>query len=234
MKNETNRVRRDGGTSARGADKQFARAFVTDLLGRRLFLRRSALAAAGLAALPAALLGCSGGGEVLPARAAAAANPSGPEALGWRARITPDSEPGEPLVITGTIYAADGRTPLEGATLYVYHTDARGLYSDAGGDPRASARLRGRVLTGRDGRYEFRTIKPAAYPGRAMPAHIHASLKGPQLAERWITDYWFEDDPLLPRQERERHAGLGSFSPVLKLTRGADGTLRGARDIKAE
>ena len=90
------------------------------------------------------------------------------------------------------------------------------------------------MLTGKDGRYEFRTIKPASYPGGTNPAHIHTSVKSSKLAERWITDYWFEDDPILPRQQRERFNGLGSFSPVLKLTRGSDGVLRGVRDIKVE
>lgn len=204
-----------------------------DLIGRRLFLRRSAVAAAGLAAMPVALLGCTGGGRATRASASATGEGSpAPEATGWSARITTDKEAGEALVVSGTIYAADGKTPLEGATIFVYHTDARGLYSDASGEPREVARLRGRMLTGKDGRYEFRTIKPASYPGGTNPAHIHASVKGPRLAERWITDYWFEDDPILPRAQRERYNGLGTFSPVLKLARGSDGVLSGVRDLK--
>ena len=206
-----------------------------DLIGRRLFLRRSALAAAGLAALPVALLGCAGESRVTQARDSAAAGTStSPDATGWRARLSADAEAGEPLLVSGTIYAADGKSPLEGATLFVYHTDARGLYADVNGEPRVVARLRGRMLTGKDGRYEFRTIKPASYPGGSNPAHIHASVKGPQLPERWITDFWFEDDPVLPRPQREQFKGLGDFSPVLKLTRGSDGVLRGVRNIRVE
>lgn len=201
--------------------------------GRRLFLRQSVVAVAGLAALPAALLGCSRVSESATAPRPAPAGPAGEHgALAWNTRIGTDAEPGTPLVVSGTIYAADGRTPVEGATLYVYHTDARGIYSDAQGDPRSLARLRGRMLTGKDGRYEFRTIRPASYPGNTIPAHIHASVKAPGGEERWITDYWFDDDPLLPKSDRERHGGGGTFSPVMRIARDSSGTLRGARDIK--
>ncbi|HLL74324.1 MAG TPA: hypothetical protein VK421_03595 [Pyrinomonadaceae bacterium] len=203
--------------------------FGIDPAGRRLFLRQSAVALAGLAALPTALLGCSRQGALTAASSAASGEPG---TLGWSTRIGTDGESGVPLVVSGTIYAADGRTPLEGATLFVYHTDARGIYSDSRGEPAATARLRGMMLTGREGRYEFRTIRPASYPGTDNPAHIHASVKAPGLAERWIAEYWFEDDPLIPKSERERHVAGGAFSPLMRLTRDAAGVLRGVRDIK--
>ena len=204
-----------------------------DPAGRRLFLRRSVLAVAGLAALPTALLGCSRERALTGASHTTPVGLGGePGSLSWNTRIGTEAEPGTPLVVSGTIYAADGRTPLEGATLHVYHTDARGIYSDAQGDPRNNARLRGRMLTGRDGRYEFRTIRPASYPGTTNPQHIHASVKAPGIDERWIAEYWFEDDPLLPKAERERHAGAGSFSPIMLLTRDSSGVLRGVRDIR--
>ena len=80
--------------------------------------------------------------------------------------IISDKEPGEPLIVSGTIFAPDGQKPLEGITLYVYQTDTTGVYSTsgAGGDNR-NTRIHGVMRTGPDGRYEFRTIRPASYPG---------------------------------------------------------------------
>ncbi len=140
-------------------------------------------------------------------------------------------EPGEPMVISGTIYGADGRTPLEGARLYVYHTDARGYYNPDG-RMGPHPRLRGWMKTGADGRYEFRTIKPAPYPGRIIPAHIHPTVDGPGYPARWIAEYWFEGDPYLKSEDIAKNAGLGSFSAIVKLQRDTAGVLRGLRDIR--
>src|SRR5262249_25559084 len=38
-------------------------------------------------------------------------------------------EPGERLVVTGTVFAPDGVTPAPGVFLYVYNTDATGHYN---------------------------------------------------------------------------------------------------------
>jgi protocatechuate 3,4-dioxygenase beta subunit len=40
--------------------------------------------------------------------------------------IPPANEPGQPLVVSGTIVGADGKTPLANMNLSVYHTDAEG------------------------------------------------------------------------------------------------------------
>jgi protocatechuate 3,4-dioxygenase beta subunit len=133
-------------------------------------------------------------------------------------------------------FPPEGRTPLEGISLWVYHTDATGHYSklsDIGGDAR-NTRLHGLMQTNREGRYEFRTIKPASYPGRTNPAHVHAFVSGPGYPEYWIDDFLFEGDPFITEEMRQKFAGKGSFSSILKLTRGEDGILRGVRDITIE
>lgn len=62
----------------------------------------------------------------------------------------------------------------------------------------------GRVLTDAESRYAFRTIKPGPYPFRNngsdwRPAHIHLSLFGRAFAQRMITQFYFEGDPLIAK-----------------------------------
>lgn len=204
-------------------------------LNRRNFLQYASKAAivlplAGLSA--AELSGCGRDGRSFAQPATGRRdNAKAP----WSISIGSATEPGEPLIISGTIYAPDGRTPLEGISLWVYHTDATGHYSklsESGGDNRKT-RLHGLMQTNREGRYEFRTIKPAPYPGRTNPAHIHAYVSGPGYPEYWIDEFLFEGDPFITEEMRQR-AGKGSFLSILKLTRGGDGVWRGMRDIIIE
>ena len=156
-----------------------------------------------------------------------------PKNVSWKTVIVGESERGEPLVISGRIFAPDGRTPLEGMTLFVYQTDAAGVYTTSGGDNRGT-RIHGVMRTGADGRYEFRTIRPGSYPGSRQPQHIHAYVSGPGYPEYWIDEYHFADDPFISDEMRSQYGGKGNLSSLLTLTRDAEGVWRGTRDIVAE
>jgi protocatechuate 3,4-dioxygenase beta subunit len=155
-----------------------------------------------------------------------------PKNIPWQTTIASKDEKGEPLIMSGTIYQPDGITPAEGIVLFVYHTDSTGYYNKE--DDAYNPRLRGWMKTGPDGKYEFKTIKPAPYPKRTTPAHIHAQVFSPQIPEYSIDEYWFEGDPFITPEEKAKLTGRGGFNSIIKLTRGDDGILRGVRNIKLE
>jgi protocatechuate 3,4-dioxygenase, beta subunit len=155
-----------------------------------------------------------------------------PATVSSHATIVPASEAGERLVISGTVYEPDGVTPAPAITVFVYHTDAKGHYNSPN-DP-LNPRLYGWVRTDADGRYELATIRPAPYPELTTPAHIHVHVYGPGRPEWFIPEYWFEGDSLIPAKDRDLPARLGRFSPIVRLSKGSDGSWRGARDIRVE
>lgn len=198
---------------------------------RRTFIKRAAFVAA---TLPAAALGAWAlksdqvHGQTTAQNWQGAAD--APANVSWRTVITQAAEPGEPLLMSGRIFQPDGVTPAPGVLLFVYHTDATGYYNQPNKLP---ARLRGWMRTGADGRYEFRTIKPAPYPRREFPAHIHLTLSAPGFPEHWIDDYWFAGDPLITPAQRATLTGRGGFNSIVKLTR-TDGVWHGQRDMRLE
>lgn len=118
-----------------------------------------------------------------------------------RTTITSKDEPGEKLVVSGIVLAPDGKTPVKGASVYVYHTDAKGVYTPGNNDNR-NPRLRGYMRTDAAGKYEYTTIKPAPYPGNQVPAHIHYVVTAPGYQER-VFEILFEGDPLINAKTRD-------------------------------
>ncbi len=155
-----------------------------------------------------------------------------PQDMKWQTTIAGPDEPGEPLIISGIIYKQDGKTPAPDVILYVYHTDSKGLYSPA---PKQTAakrhgHLRGWVKTDAQGRYEFKTIRPASYPNSRNPQHIHPLVKEPGVTLYWIDEFLFDDDPVLSDQEKSRQEKRGG-SGIISLKKNEKGVWVGKRDI---
>lgn len=116
------------------------------------------------------------------------------------------------IAISGKVYKADGKTPAAGVILYVYHTDQAGIYPKRGdekGWARRHGYLRGWMKTNKDGGYKFWTRRPAPYPGRTDPAHIHIIVKEPDKNAYWIDEFVFDDDPLLTPEKRQKMENRG-------------------------
>jgi protocatechuate 3,4-dioxygenase beta subunit len=112
---------------------------------------------------------------------------------------------GERIVVAGRVLEEGGR-PVPNALVEIWQTNAAGRYRHdndrhaAPLDPNFTGA--GRALTDAEGRYEFVTVKPGAYPWRNhpnawRPAHIHFSLFGRAFSSRLVTQMYFPGDPLL-------------------------------------
>lgn len=162
--------------------------------GRR---RRTALAGAALAA---ALLGAPAGVAAQPL-APTPAQPRGPfyprslpaESDADLATQAGRAARGDALVVLGRILRRDG-SPVAGATVEIWQTNADGHYHHEGDvaparwDPGFQGW--GRVLSGADGGYRFRTIRPQAYPGRTP--HIHFAVTAPGR-RAFVTQLYFAE-----------------------------------------
>jgi catechol 1,2-dioxygenase len=111
---------------------------------------------------------------------------------------------GSPTLVRGQVTNPAGE-PLDGATLDVWQSSGNGLY-DIQDPQQPPFNLRGVFVTGPDGAYEFRAIRPVSYPipadgpvggllrsaGRHnwRAAHIHAIVSAP--GHRPVTTHIFD------------------------------------------
>jgi catechol 1,2-dioxygenase len=93
-----------------------------------------------------------------------------------QARLDEDSDPGQTLVMHGTVRDAQGRT-LAGASIDVWHANEHGRYSHFDPD-QADYHLRRRVIADEQGRYRFCTKLPPGYaiPPSGPTAELFAAL----------------------------------------------------------
>jgi len=112
---------------------------------------------------------------------------------------------GQRIVVSGRVLDENGR-PVPNTVMEIWQANAAGRYIhkkdqwDAPLDPNFTGA--GRVVTDAEGRYQYVTVRPGAYPwgnhhNAWRPSHIHLSLLGPAFASRIITQMYFPDDPLI-------------------------------------
>ena len=111
----------------------------------------------------------------------------------------PERAQGQILNVMGRVLNLAGE-PVRNATIEVWQANAAGRYthpSDPNPAPLDPNFDGSAVLTtDPEGRYRFKTIKPAAYPAGPnliRPAHIHFQVSGRQ--DRLVTQMYFDGDP---------------------------------------
>lgn len=142
------------------------------------------------------------------------------------------SEQGPKLMISGTVYKSDGKTPAPDVVLYVYQTDQTGKYRITGkekGWGRRHGSIRGWMKTNKRGEYKFYTVRPASYSQTGPPAHIHVTVKEPDKNEYYIDDFHFSDDPWLTAEMKQEQRSRGG-NGILTLEKKGD-LFYGKRDI---
>ena len=100
---------------------------------------------------------------------------------------------GQPAWVEGTVTDTRG-VPVAGAVVEIWQCDQAGHYHHPGDGGRADPAFQGfgRVGVGRDGRYRFRTLRPAPYSGRTP--HIHVKVKLDRV-ELLTTQLYVAGDP---------------------------------------
>ena len=146
------------------------------------------------------------------------------------ADVAAPGEPGERLEVSGVVYAADGRTPIASASVYVYQTDARGYYRTDEAMGNRNPRLFAFLRTDGRGHYSYRTIRPGSYPGSRVPQHIHYEVTADGNGTR-IFEIVFEDDPFMTPQIREDAARPGSSHALPRVRPGPGGVGRLTQDV---
>jgi protocatechuate 3,4-dioxygenase beta subunit len=98
--------------------------------------------------------------------------------------------------------------PVSRVLIDLWHADEKGDYDNGG------FRYRGHVFTDESGRYHFRTIVPALYPGRTRHYHVKVLATGRQLL---TTQLYFPDEP------GNRRDGLFRRDLTMKLAGAGEG-----------
>lgn len=169
--------------------------------------RRRLVTVLGLSPLAAGLSSAFASGHCGPT-GAATAGPFYVRNTDLLANINPRRAPGTPMRVEGTVFGgADGRQPLAGAVVEIWHCDDHGDYHPNGSgdvsryDPQ-QINLRGMSLTDVEGHYHFDSIVPGHYGNRRR--HIHWRIVADGHRPLVTQSYWADERG----SARERRDGV--------------------------
>jgi protocatechuate 3,4-dioxygenase beta subunit len=91
-----------------------------------------------------------------------------------RADLIEPGTGGQPIDLVGFVLTR-GCKPIPGALVDLWQADSKGEYDNT------NYRLRGHQFADTEGRYRFRTIVPAQYPGRTRHLHVKVQPKGGRI-----------------------------------------------------
>ncbi len=129
---------------------------------------------------------------------------------------------GQAAWITGSVTDTRG-TPLAGGVIEIWQCDQDGHYHHPGDGGRADPAFQGfgKVTLGKDGRYRFRTLKPAPYSGRTPHIHVKVKLEGKTLL---TTQFYVQGDPGNARDFLWRRLGEADQAALTRpFVNGPDG-----------
>ena len=191
---------------------------MTHDLTRRTILASGAFAAGSLLTLDASRAQaplnptpeCHDGGMTQRQTEGPFFKPSSPE----RAELIEPGMGGQPIELTGFVLTRSCK-PVPGALVDLWQADHKGDYDNSG------FRLRGHQFADAEGRYRFRTIVPAVYPGRTRHLHVKVQPKGGRIL---TTQLYF------PGEAENRRDGLYRKELLIRTAKNA-GAIAGRFDF---
>jgi catechol 1,2-dioxygenase len=117
-----------------------------------------------------------------------------------RSNIIPPNSKGSPLNLSGVIFKEGGKAPVNDALVEIWQCDENEYYDNTSDE----YLFRGAIKTGKNGKYEFKTIVPVPYKADPnseaswRPAHIHMRVSVPGQQDL-VTQIYFKGDKYLDK-----------------------------------
>ncbi|MFK8031371.1 MAG: hypothetical protein AB8G18_14135 [Gammaproteobacteria bacterium] len=136
-----------------------------------------------------------------------------PAVLVSHSTIATEDEPGTPLVINGTVLQPNG-TPASDVIVHAYHRDHDGFELGTNDREFTTWELQGWIQTDVDGKFQFKTIRPAPDHLHREGAHLHFTLESEEFGRQWATKIFLSDDPAVTKEMKLRSKEQGLFGAV--------------------